>query len=68
MDIDCAIRKDEPDSITDINTAKVVYLYDKWERSNHLSMMFIKAKISVGIRGSVEQIDKVKPLLKAIDE
>ena len=31
-------------------------------------MMFIKTKISVGIRGSVVQIDKVKPLLKAIDE
>ena len=30
--------------------------------------MFIKTKISTGIRGSVEQIDKVKPFLKAIDE
>ena len=31
-------------------------------------MMFIKTKISVGIRGSVKQINKVKPLLKVIDE
>ena len=31
-------------------------------------MMFIKTKISASIRGSVEQIDKVKPFLKAIDE
>ena len=30
--------------------------------------MFIKTKISAGIRCSVEQIDKVKPLLKAINE
>ena len=30
--------------------------------------MFIKTKISTSIRGSVEQIDKVKPLFKAIDE
>ena len=30
--------------------------------------MFIKTKISVGIRGYVEQINKVKPLMKAIDE
>ena len=30
--------------------------------------MFIKTKISTGFRGFVEQIDKVKPLLKAIDE
>ena len=31
-------------------------------------MMFIKTKISASIRGSVEQINKVKPLPKAIDE
>ena len=30
--------------------------------------MFIKTNISACICGSVEQIDKVKPLLKAIDE
>ena len=68
MDIDYAIRKEEPDPITDTSTAEAVCLYDKWERSNRLSMMFIKTKISAGIRGSVEQITKVKPLLKAIDE
>ena len=68
MDIDCAIRKDEPDPITETSTAEVVCLYDKWERSNRFSVMFIKTKISASIRGSVEQIDEVKPLLKAIDE
>ena len=30
--------------------------------------MFIKTKISAGIRGYVKKIDKVKPLLKAFDE
>ena len=68
MDIDYAIRKEEPDPIIETNTAEAVCLYDKWERSNRLSVMFIKTKISAGIRGSVEQITKVKPLLKAIDE
>ena len=68
MDIDCAIRKDEPDPITKTSTVETVCLYDKWERSNRISVMFIKTKISAGIRGSIEQIDKVKPFLKAIDE
>ena len=68
MDIDYAIRKEEPDPIIETSTAEAVCLYDKWERSNRLSVMFIKTKISAGIRGSVEQITKVKPLLKAIDE
>ena len=68
MDIDYAIRKEEPDPITETSTAEAVCLYDKWERSNRLFMMFIKTKISAGIRGSVEQINKAKPLLKSIDE
>ena len=68
MDIDCAIQKYEPDPITETSTTEAVCLYDKWERSNRLSVMFIKAKISAGIRVFVEKIDKVKPLLKAIDD
>ena len=68
MDIDCAIRKDEPNPIFETSIAEVVCIYDKWERSNRLSVMLIKTKISAGIRGFVEQIDKVKPLLKVIDE
>ena len=31
-------------------------------------MMFMKTKISAGIHGSIEKINKVKQLLKAIDE
>ena len=68
MDTDCAIRKDKPDPITETSTAEAVCLYDKWEKFNRLSVMFIKTKISAGISGSIEQIDKVKPLLKSIDE
>ncbi|KAK4260831.1 hypothetical protein QN277_003896 [Acacia crassicarpa] len=68
LDIDYAIRKDEPPSITVTSTLDQVDLYEKWERSNHLSVMFIKTSISAGIRGSVEQHKKIRPLLKAIDE
>ena len=68
MDIGYAIRKEEPDPITKTSTAEAVCLNEKWERSNRLSMMFVKTKISASIRSSVEQINKVKPLLKAIDE
>lgn len=68
MDIDYAIRKDEPSALTNTSTAVDIALYERWERSNCLSMMFIKTKISVGIRSSVDQHDKVRDLLQAIDE
>ncbi|XP_068639500.1 uncharacterized protein [Aristolochia californica] len=67
MDIDYAIRKDEPPVITDTSTTAAITLYERWERSNRLSVMFIKTKIAAGIRSSVEQYKNVKDLLKAID-
>ena len=67
MDIDYAIRKNEPLSIIGTSTPDVD-LYEKWERSNHLSVMFIKTNIYVSIRSSVDQHEKVKDLLKAIDD
>ncbi|KAL3635212.1 hypothetical protein CASFOL_019759 [Castilleja foliolosa] len=49
MDIDYAIRKDEPSSITEASSPDKVDLYEKWERSNRLSVMFIKTKICATI-------------------
>ena len=68
MDIDYAIKKEEPPAVTETSTPDAISLYEKWGRSNCLSVMFIKTKISAGIRGSVEQYEKVQDLLKAIDE
>ena len=67
MDIDYAIRKDEPE-ITETNTKKEKVLHEQWERSNCLNIMFIKTNIFVGIRGSVEKHANVRASLKAIDE
>jgi hypothetical protein len=53
MDIDYAIRKDEATDIIEVNTLDEVDLYEKWERFNSLFIMFIKTKISIGIRGSI---------------
>ena len=68
MDIYYAIRKDEPSAISATSTKAEIKLYDKWERYNCLSIMFIKTHISVGIRGSIEKHEKVRDLIKAIDE
>ena len=68
MDIDYAIRKDEPHKITYTSTPEVILLYERWEKSNRLSVMYIKTKISASIRGSIEQHENVRELLKTIDE
>ncbi|KAL3498929.1 hypothetical protein ACH5RR_041661 [Cinchona calisaya] len=68
MDIDYAIRKDEPPPITENSQPNDVELYETWERSNRLRVMFIKTNISTGIRGFVDQYNNVQELLKAINE
>ena len=68
MDINYAIRKSEPPKGTEESTPAEVALFERWERSNRLSVIFIKTKITTGIRGFVGQYDKVQNLLKAISE
>ena len=51
MDIDYAIRKNESNPIIETITIEAISLYEKWERSNRLFVVFIKTKISAGIRG-----------------
>ena len=59
MNIDYAIRKDKPPAITDESSSAVIVLYEWWERSNRLNVMFIKTKILAGIHGFVDQHEKV---------
>ncbi|WKA11316.1 hypothetical protein VitviT2T_028826 [Vitis vinifera] len=68
MDIDYAIRKDEPHKITNTGTPDEILLYEHWDKSNRLSVMYIKTKISVGIHSSIEQHENIRELLKVIDE
>ena len=68
MDIDYAIRKDEPHKFIDANTPDEILLYERLEKSNRLSVMYIKTKLSAGICGSIEQHENVLELLKAIDK
>ena len=67
-DIDYATRKDELPAITNVSFANDIALYEHWEQSNHLCVMFIKTKIYSSICGLVEHHEKVRDLLKAINE
>ena len=68
MDIDYAIWKNGPSTILATSTKAAIELYENWERSNRLFVMFIKTHISTGIRGSIEKHNKVQDLLNKIDD
>ncbi|XP_016206829.1 uncharacterized protein LOC107647239 [Arachis ipaensis] len=67
-DLDYALRREEPPTPTDASSRAEVSLYERWEKSNRLSMMFIKSRISASIRGSIPDCGNVKDYMKAIDE
>ena len=57
-----SLTKSNPTTITKSSSLGTVSLYEKWERSNRFSIMFIKTKISVEIRSSIEHYDDVRAL------
>ena len=67
MDIDYAIRKDEP-QITKTSIKEEKVFHEQWERLNRLSIIFIKTSNSASIRGSIEKHTNVRALLKGIHE
>ncbi|XP_019260334.1 PREDICTED: uncharacterized protein LOC109238354 [Nicotiana attenuata] len=66
--LDLVLYVDEPPILTESSTPAAKANYERWERSNRLSLMLIKAHISQSIRGSIPNSDKVKACMKAIDE
>ncbi|OIT05342.1 hypothetical protein A4A49_65120, partial [Nicotiana attenuata] len=67
-DLDPALRVDEPPIPIESSMPAAKAKYERWERSNCLSLMLIKAHISQSIRVSIPNSDKVKAYMKAIDE
>ncbi|XP_031120920.1 uncharacterized protein LOC116024159 [Ipomoea triloba] len=68
LELDYAVLNEEPSEVTAESTDEAKQLRARWERSNRLCVHLIKSKISREIRGSIEEIQKTKPLLKAIDD
>ncbi|XP_038983363.1 uncharacterized protein LOC120111061 [Phoenix dactylifera] len=58
MDIDLAFREDMPPK----------KLYERWERSNRLSLLLIQNHISRKIRGSIPDCKTAKEFLTAVEE
>ncbi|KAH7864764.1 hypothetical protein Vadar_033519 [Vaccinium darrowii] len=66
MDLDFALRVDEPAKLTDNSTAEEKSIYEKWERSNRMSLMIIKHSISDTIRGAMPEEENAKKFLSQI--
>lgn len=68
MDLDLALRIERPASLTETSTAEAKWEYEKWERSNRMSLMIIKRGIPEAFRGTMVDIDTAKGFLDEIEK
>ncbi|CAA7029122.1 unnamed protein product [Microthlaspi erraticum] len=68
LDLDLALRQDEPGPVTDESTEEEYQLHKAWERANRLSIMFLRMTIASNIKSSLPAADKAKAYLAAIEE
>ena len=68
MDLDLALRVENPANITVLSTAEENNHYKTWERSNKLSLMYMRMSIANNIKTTLPKIDNAKEMLKFVEE
>ncbi|GAV90193.1 UBN2_2 domain-containing protein [Cephalotus follicularis] len=68
MDLDHAFRIDTPAAIMAQNSIEQRAAYEKWERSNRMSLMIMKSSISVAIRRAIPNSNDAKTYLAYMKE
>ncbi|XP_023633333.1 uncharacterized protein LOC111828966 [Capsella rubella] len=68
LDMDLALREEEPDPLTIISTEEEKALHKAWEKANRMSMMFLRMTIASNVKTSLSDVEKAKAYLVAIEE
>ncbi|KAH6785841.1 hypothetical protein C2S51_038296 [Perilla frutescens var. frutescens] len=69
MDLDYSLRVDKPASLTDASSADEKWNFEKWDRSNRVSLMIIKRGIPEAFRGTAsEKITTARECLAEIEK
>ena len=70
MDLDLALREDQPAEITDASTVDQRIKFEKWERANRMSMMIMimKKAMTQSVKGGIPKQTFAKALLAAVGE
>ncbi|KAK3017338.1 hypothetical protein RJ639_007519 [Escallonia herrerae] len=68
MDLDYALRVDAPAALTAESSTEQKAAYEKWERSNRISLMIMKGSITTTIQGAIPDSDNAKLYLAHIEE
>ncbi|KAI0519248.1 hypothetical protein KFK09_006690 [Dendrobium nobile] len=66
MDLDYAIWTEHPPALTAENTIEQMANFEKWKRSNRMSLMIMKHSIPDNIRGAMHEEENAKKFLSQI--
>ena len=68
LDLDSSLRYEKPAALTDNSSVDETNAFDGWERSNRLSLMFMRLTIASNIKTSLLHIETAKHLMTAVEE
>ncbi|KAF2308727.1 hypothetical protein GH714_014606 [Hevea brasiliensis] len=69
MDLDLALRVSKPANLIDKSTSDEKRELEKWEKSNHISLVVIKRAIPEAFRGTMfDQVDTDKTFLEDLEK
>ncbi|XP_028963314.1 uncharacterized protein LOC126629474 [Malus sylvestris] len=68
MDWDLALRTEEPFTPTDGSTSSQKSKYEKWHKSNRISLLIIKRSMTDVVRGAFTDATNAKDFLKSIEQ
>ena len=60
LDLDSALQVEKPAAITDTSSAEEKSYYKNWERSNRLSLMFMRMSIANNIKSALPKTESAK--------
>ena len=69
MDLDLALRIGQPAAPTDKNSPEKKWDFERWDRSNRMSLMIVKRSIPEAFRGDVsEKVTTAKEFIEEIEK
>lgn len=68
QDLDLALLEDKPTALTTDSTEVEKTHHKAWERSNRLSLMFIKMTVANNIKSTIPQTESAKEYMKFVEE
>ena len=68
MDLDLAILEDKPATISDASSNEEKAHYKAWERSNRLSLMFMRMTIADNIKTILPKTNSAKEFMGLVGE